>query len=448
VLYLIFSLANSLVYFIVNTLIISKYYNTFYLIYPILALLVFKLLSLYFIKKKELSLWIFPVEMHVAVLVAGLFIVLFNQEGTTLILAVVSIVLMKHALIDKNKKFVKLSFVTFMMMTLYSFIPFLNAILSLKMERLEFLFVDNLLNIIVTAVSLYLIKTDVIRFNSIVPKKEFNVERYLVFLNGFLLLTVFMLFVEISFLLVHLLTHTFLYSSLIVFILSGLFFIILFKNIEIVDVKLRKLVYVLTLLFMCVFPVTEYYDVPISKFSYLLSTNFSVVRIVLHYIGLVLLFLVSAAIIKKAYVLNSKNGLLQYAIELFSSLAIIFIVCKEYDFISLLYNLANSNSFSIIDLNLLLDYNQLFPYSIITLIGLFLMLFYGVINKNRFLKIVSLLGVGILFARTFVFGDEVLYEDFRVLIFLVFGVMLLLFSWSEKAIKKKRKTNKNNINNK
>ncbi len=442
--FLIFSMTSSLFYFIINAFVISKYYVAFYIIYPILVLLVFQVLSLYFIKKKELSLWIFPLEMHIAVLVAGLFIVLFNHEGTTLILAVVSIVLIKHALIDKNIRFVRLSYVTLMMMTfyfIYSFIPVFNAMLSLKMDLLESLFIDNLWNVIVTGISLYFLKTYVMRLNSIVSKKEINVQRYLVFLSGFLLVTVFILFEEISFLLVHLLTHTFLYSSLLVFILGCIFFMILIKNIAIVDVKLIKLLFGLMLLFMCLFPITEYYDVPISKFSYLLSTNFSIIRIVIHYIGLVLLFLLATAVIKKAYALHSKNSWPHYGIELFSSLILIFIVCKEYDFISILFNLANSNSFSIVDMNLVLDSNQLFPYSILTLIALFLIFFYGVVNKNRFLKTVSLLGIGILLARTFIFEDEELYQDFRVLIFIVLGIMLLLFSWSEKTFRKERKTN-------
>lgn len=443
--FLIFSLANSVFYFVVNALILSIYYDRIYLIYPILALLVFQVMGVFFVRKNNLKLWVFPMELNIAVLVAGLFIVLLNQDGTALILGALSIVLIKHALIEKNKLFVWLSFASIMMMTLYFiglFIGLLTPMLNLKMERLESLFIDDLLNVFATGISLYLVKNHVIRLNSIVSKKEFNIERYLVFLSGFLLVTFFLLFEGISFILVHLLTHTFLYSSLILFILGSLFFLILFKNIDIVDVKLTKPLFGMILFFNLLFPITEYFDVPISKYIYLLSSNFSFPRIVLHYIGLLLFFVISIVTVKKVYQINLKNSFLQRLIEVFCSLVIILIVCKEYDFISILFNLADSKSFSIIDLNLVLDSNQFLPYSILMLICSFSILIYGVVHQNRFLKVVSIVGAGILFVRTFLFGYEEIYQDFRVPIFFILGIMFLIFSWSEKTIKKERKSNK------
>ena len=446
--FLVFSLANNLVYFILNALVLDHYLGSIYVVYPILILGAFQVAGLLYSRKTNLKSGVFPLELTLVLLIAGLFMVLLNQDGTALLFGAVSIVLIKHTLIDKNKRGVGLSFACILMMTLYfiySFIPILSALLNLEMEGMESLLIANLLNVVGTAITLYFVKKYVVQLHGKVSKKEFNVERYLVFLSGFLLVTVFVLLEGISFILVHLLTHTFLYSSLILFLLGSLFFLILFKNIEIVDVKLRKLLFGMMLLFVFLFPITEYFDVPISKDIYLLSSNFSLPRIVLHYIGLIFFLVIASVFIKKTDLKNSKNNWFQHLIEVLSSLVFLLIVCKEYDFISILVHLANSKTFSILDLNLVLDTNAILPYFILALLCLLSILFYGLANKNRFLKAISIIGAGMLFVRTFIFEDNSLFDDFRVLNLFILGIMVLLFSWSEKKIKKERRANRGSI---
>ena len=73
-----------------------------------------------------------------------------------------------------------------------------------------------------------------------------------------------------------------------------------------------------------------------------------------------------------------------------TSLFGIITVCKEFDFITVLYYTISQHTFKQNDVVSILDYNHIIPYSIILLICLIIILLIGLIENNKFLRLFSI----------------------------------------------------------
>jgi hypothetical protein len=439
--YLFFSLVNTTFYFIVSLLLVTTRYDKIYLIYPIFVLLIFHLLSLFYLRKNKFKTLIFEKELMIAILIAILLIILFDQNGISLITSALLIVMFKHSIIKKNKLLVWLSFSSIIIMAVYFaylLIPLLFSILNSNLILFESLFIREVMDYVLICVSLIYVTKNVNRLVDLYSINKNILKTYLEFLRGFLFITLFLLFVFSVYIFIHLLTGTFLFSGLIVFIIGSLILLVV-KNSNFTTFKSSNFYIFTFLCFIFLFTLTEYFDVPISKNTYLLSSNFSFTRTVLHYIGFfffcLIFVIVNNIILKKKF----NNSFYKNFLQSFSCLVIIIVACKEYDFISILFNLYEFNSLSNLELNSLINSNQILPYSIIIVIFSLMIFVYSVINQNRFLKFFSILLVGIQLLKTFLFESYEMYQDFRVLTFFLLGIMLIIFSKTENKTKIRRK---------
>jgi hypothetical protein len=126
-----------------------------------------------------------------------------------------------------------------------------------------------------------------------------------------------------------------------------------------------------------------------------------------------------------------------------TSLFGIITVCKEFDFITVLYYTISQHTFKQNDVVSILDYNHIIPYSIILLICLIIILLIGLIENNKFLRLFSIFVAFCVLLKVFYIEYFILTKNDKITIIIITGVTFLLISSIYSRIKQRRSKRSN-----
>ena len=140
----------------------------------------------------------------------------------------------------------------------------------------------------------------------------------------------------------------------------------------------------------------------------------------------------------------SENSYFKDLIIVITCLFGIITICKEFDFISVLYNIISQHSFNQNTVLNILDKNQILPYSIILLVSLLIILLIGLVENNKFLRLFSVFVAFCVLVKVFYIEYYILTKNDKITIIVITGLTFLLISSIYSRIKQKR--SKSSIN--
>lgn len=221
----------------------------------------------------------------------------------------------------------------------------------------------------------------------------------------------------------------------IIIMLAGLF---LLHYVNFISIKLTKLIYYTLLVFCIITPIIEFSQFPYNDSEYINNVHFLLYESILHYSSLIIYAILFGQLIKYFKKTNIKKNKLQLFIESISIITILLIICKEYDWLTILF----SKSLTPEKVTNLISYNSVLAYSYIILISTMLVFLLGAINRNKLLRILSLLINFLIIAKVLFFDFKVLTKNEKLILLLIIGSLFILISWLYNKIKARRKKRK------
>jgi hypothetical protein len=143
-------------------------------------------------------------------------------------------------------------------------------------------------------------------------------------------------------------------------------------------------------------------------------------------------------LIKFSKKINIEKKKLQLFIESITGIILLIILCKEYDWITIML----SSKMTPEKLINIINYNTIFPYSYIIVISSMVMFLIGVINRNKLLRIFSLLINFLIIAKILYFDFKVLSKGEKISLMLAIGFLFIIISWLYNKIKARRRKRK------
>ena len=136
--------------------------------------------------------------------------------------------------------------------------------------------------------------------------------------------------------------------------------------------------------------------------------------------------------------INPEKKKLQLFIESITGITLLVIICKEYDWATIM--LSNKMNPEILINNI--NYNTIFPYSYIIVTSSMILFLIGVINKNKLLRVFSLLINFFIIAKILYFDFKVLSKGEKISLMIGIGTLFIIISWLYNKIKARRKKRK------
>ena len=134
---------------------------------------------------------------------------------------------------------------------------------------------------------------------------------------------------------------------------------------------------------------------------------------------------------------NKKRKSLIRFIVFTSCIISTLIVCKEFDYISILTSDVGSGILGEDKFQMILKLNEFLPYSMIIMISFSIILILGIKLKSLFLQILSIVFIGADLIKIFLIEFTDISDDNKGLVFIVIGFLLLLVSWFYNKTKQK-----------
>jgi hypothetical protein len=221
----------------------------------------------------------------------------------------------------------------------------------------------------------------------------------------------------------------------IIIMLAGLY---LLNYADFISIKLTKSIHYTLLVFCVIAPIIEFSQFPYNDSEFLNNVNFLLYESILHYVSLIVYAILFLQLISYFKKINIKRNKLQLFIESISIIAILLIICKEYDWLTILF----SKTLTPEKIANLISYNSILAYSYIILISTMLVFLLGVINRNKPLRIISLLINFLIIAKVLFFDFKVLTKNEKLILLLIIGSLFILISLLYNKIKARRKKRK------
>jgi hypothetical protein len=219
------------------------------------------------------------------------------------------------------------------------------------------------------------------------------------------------------------------------FLLVGIY---LTYNNNFISINVNKLIKYTLLVLCIVIPIFEFSQFPYTNTEYLNNTDFFRYESIFHYSSLIAYLILLWRLINFSKKINPEKKKLQLFIESITGITLLIIICKEYDWATIM--LSNKMNPEILINNI--NYNTIFPYSYIIVTTSMILFLIGVINKNKLLRVFSLLINFFIIAKILYFDFKVLSKGEKISLMIGIGTLFIIISWLYNKIKARRKKRK------
>jgi hypothetical protein len=426
--------ANLVFFAGMTSYVIIHYCFPDYLWVMVTGLLLFHLIVLYLTKQYQSLTWVVSNHFIVMVLAALIGPLVIMQNMVLLFAAGLSIFMLMYAGYSKNRMAAWISFgamgclmVNYLYEWIFSYLP--ASFFEKKLPDSGLLWHGIIGGIIVVAalgVSIWLFKDTELELS----KKWFSRSAYSRITHGGLFVSIFLTLGWLGFSLLCLFTGTLDYTSVGWAVTGSLFFIGLINYYSGEISTFKKPAIYFGFAFVLLYPLTVYWNMTITLDNLIHDGSIITIAWVLHYLALGLIIVLGAMSARRFYRLNSSITALRRGLQMLTIIFILFLLCTEYDNLSVLVlSLQNgSNSGSGIGSEIL-GVNQHLPYSIMMWSLSVFVFIRALFYHNRFLRSFAIVLYVLVLIKLFAFDFETLGNATRSAIFFVIGFFLIGFSF-------------------
>ena len=425
---------SNLLFFIGTTsFVLIKYYSFGYLWIFVLALLLFNLLVLNILKRINAISWSLPHHFIIIFLGALILPLLLHQNMVLLFTAGLSIFMLVYANEYKNSPSMWISLVAMILMIgrfLFSlganYVPAFFAETTLPDVALMW---NGIISGVVMVVSLSISQWLLDKVEISISKKWFKRSKYNLIIRALLLFLIFFTMGWIGFSLLYQITGTVVFSSVGWFITGSIFFIIIINFYSGNKSTFKRPLLYIAFTYALSYTLLVYWNMTIYREKLIHIGNLNVTAFLLHYIALILLVVLGIMTFSRIYLRNAKNNLVQREIQIFMIVFSFFLLCTEYDNITVLIATIQNYSNGMFGFKSeMLTFNQHLPYSIIMWLFTVILFFWAISRHKHFLRNFSVLLFVAILIKVFAYDFEILNPGVRSAVFIIAGLFFLSFA--------------------
>ena len=429
---LLISWANLSVFLGTTAYVLFKYFAFGYLPVLVILLLLVNILGLYLIKRYNSPSWQLPHYFAIIGLASLVLPLLFHQNMILLFTATLSVLMLVYYKKWKEISAMWISLIAMSGMVLV-YIAFwiriyLPAIIADTLPTNEITIhgiVSGLAVIGALLATSYLLKD----YELPLPKKMFGKRKHYRLVRTFLLVALFLTLGWLGFITVGQLTATRDFLLVGWFIAGALFFIAMINFYAGHQSAFKKPILYAAFGFAFLYPIMVHWSMEDYRIGVIHSSDIHWNVLLIHYLALGLLIQLGRLVIKRIHRHNVKNTPLRDGLRLVTILFLIFILCTEYDNLSVFLSAIENNALSQTSVGPdLLTANKYLPYSVIIWIVTVGVFFRAVMRRQKFLRDVAIMVFAAVMIKIFAFDFGVLSQSAQSAVFLILGIFLLLFA--------------------
>ena len=428
----IINLLNTLVYILLNGYVLSRFGYSNYIGLVIFIAFVVHLSSIivhnkYYRQQGKIT----AIEITSLVLLSASVSLIWNEYCISIFFGIISLLFFEYAKLYKNKILVNIfifALITlvanFIYLTTNSYFILLNTPTNGTSAILQNVFINSFIILFFV----FLLRIIVIKEKQEDEQNWFNRRRYIRYLNIVLAITSFVFIEWLCFFLLYSTVYELAFSNKILLIIGGLFAFFILKNDDYLSNKIKNWIYLSVYLF-AIFIISQIHlNFSLTSFKYILSNNFKLMEVLIHYIELFLALTIFAISFTRIYYQNiGKRKKMMHFFVFTLCLIITFVICKEFDYISILTSFSGSR-ISEYEFKMILISNQILPYSMIILTCSSILLIIGIKLKSLFLRSVSIIIIGVDSIKIFFIEFVEISDNYKGLVFILIGTLFLLLS--------------------
>jgi len=431
---LVLTLSNLAFFLGSISFVVIKYYELTYLWIYVSVLLLFNAIGLYLIKKYNIIAWTLPYYFACILLAALILPLMIPQNSLLIFMAGLSVIMLIYAIDFKESAAMWISLgamATTMVIYLFSWmIKYVPAIFAENLQHDNELMWQGIVSGVVMITALFISQFLLKKIEIPVSKKWLDRQEYNLIIRSFLFFSIFLTLGWSVFSSICQFSGTVLYASVAWFISGSLFFIFIIHYFSGIQSVFKKPLIYIAFSFAFLYPLLVHWNMTIYREKLILFGDLNATAISLHYLALCLLIIMGILSVKRIYWYNTKKMALQGSLQVLTITFLIFLLCVEYDNLSVLISSfmnQSNNNHGIGDG--LLNFNQHLPYSIIIWFLSLIIFIWSIFQQNRILRSYSIfLFIGIL-VKVFAYDIESLNEAGRSTVFIVLGIFLIGFAF-------------------
>lgn len=444
--YKLFYWINLILFLYINAIILNKYFTITYNILPIIGVIIVNGLSIYLNKKTSfLQGKIESVEISTLLLISLLFTLLFQEYSFEIFFGTLAVCLIFYAKAGHNRILLWVSaFLVFLLILKLVYLIIGLTLIITKLQSINEEFISSgFINIGIIVLAIWIVKNSLQSTKFRVSNKWLNREKFLNFLSTFNLVSLFVFIIWISFSLLLYFVGDLYYSVRVFAIVSSILVLYISKYEKTIYEKESIKFQYLTFLLFIILTFIGFYEFPYT-FKYDITYEGIIsIESLFHFAEFLLEIALGYKILSSLINTKTEKSYFKDLIIVVTSLFGIITVCKEFDFITVLYYTISQHTFKQNDVVSILDYNHIIPFSIILLICLIIILLIGLIENNKFLRLFSIFVAFCVLLKVFYIEYFILTKNDKITIIIITGVTFLLISSIYSRIKQRRSKRSN-----
>ena len=439
--YKIFYWINLALILYMNSIVLNSYFNVTYNTLPILFVISTNGLTIYLNKKYNyLNGKIFSIEISTLLLLSLFFTLIFKDYSYEVFFGTLAVFLIFYAKAGHNRVLIWLSvlFTFLLILKLVYLIISLTLIISKVQSINEDFISKGFINIGIILFAIWCVKNSLQSTKFHLSNKWLSRDKFLKFLSTFNLLSLFVFIIWLSFSMLFYFVGDLYYAVRVFAIVSSILVLFITKFEKTIYEKEKNKIQYLTFFLFIVLTFIGFYEFPYT-FKYDISyTGILSTETLFHYFELLLEIGLGYNILKIAKNINSETKYLKDLIIVIVCLFSLLILCKEYDFTTVIFSIISQHNLYQNNVLRILDNNQILPYSIILLVSLLIILLIGLIENNKFLRLFSVFIAACVLIKVFYIEYYILSKNDKITIVIITGITFLLISFIYNKIKQKR----------
>ena len=440
--FLVFNVINTIVYISLNGYVLSIFGNLNYLILIVFISLVIHILSIIGCNKFNFSeTRLTTIETISLVLISATVSLNFSDYYFSLFFGIISMLLFLYARQYKVRVFVKFCMIPIILLILNFIYLSINnyfSLLNSSINSMSGVFQNIFINSSIILFFVFLVRKIVVNSKQDGVQNWFNRRKYIRFLDIALTITLFISIEWLTFSVLYSTMYEVVFLNRILLLIGGFFTLLIIRNEDYFSKSFKNWIYFSIYIFSVFFISQIYINFSFSSIDYIFTKNLILIEVVLHYVELLLAAAVFFISFTKLYLLNNRKrkNLIHFIIFTLCSISTV-IVCKEFDYISILTGDLGSGTLGEDKFQMILKLNEFLPYSMIILFCFSIVLIMGIKYKSLFLRILSLVFIGVDLIKIFFIEFADISDDNKGIVFIVIGILLLLISWFYNKTKQK-----------
>ena len=440
--FLVFNVINTVVYISLNGYLLSIFGNLNYLILIVFISLVIHILSIIGCNKFNFSeTRLTTIETISLVLISATVSLNFSDYYFSLFFGIISMLLFLYARQYKVRVFVKFCMIPIILLILNFIYLSINnyfSLLNSSINSMSGVFQNIFINSSIILFFVFFVRKIVVNSKQDGVQNWFNRRKYIRFLDIALTITLFISIEWLTFSVLYSTMYEVVFLNRILLLIGGLFTLLIIRNEDYFSKSFKNWIYFSIYIFSVFFISQIYINFSFSSIDYIFTKNLILIEVVLHYVELLLAAAVFFISFTKLYLLNNRKrkNLIHFIIFTLCSISTV-IVCKEFDYISILTGDLGSGTLGEDKFQMILKLNEFLPYSMIILFCFSIVLIMGIKYKSLFLRILSLVFIGVDLIKIFFIEFADISDDNKGIVFIVIGILLLLISWFYNKTKQK-----------